>query len=183
MKMLNIKKQELRAHLLEKRNQLTSEYRISADHKIFQNLISLPAYHNASVIFCFVSTKNEINTLPIIEHALRTGKSVAIPKCQKKGIMDAVQILSFDDLENGKYGILEPKSFCPIVAPEEIDFAIVPCLSCNLEGYRIGYGGGYYDRYLANLSCKTAVVCYREMVREEIPMEAFDVKIDIVITD
>ena len=178
-----ITKKELRQELIEQRKNLPSEYRISADQKIFQNLISLPAYQTASMIFCFVSTKNEINTLPIIEHAFHTGKSVAVPKCQKKGIMDAVQIHSFDDLENGKYGILEPKDSCHIVAREEIDFAIVPCLSCNSEGYRIGYGGGYYDRYLANLSCETAVVCYQEMMCDEIPVEPFDVKMDVVVTD
>lgn len=178
-----ITKKELRKELIEQRKNLSSDYRHTADNIIIHKIIESKAYQEAHIIFCFVSMEDEINTKPIIEHALSTGKCVAVPKCIEKGIMHAYQITSFDDLGNGKYGILEPKKHCQLIKASDIDFAIVPCLSCNSEGYRIGYGGGYYDRYLSNLSCETAVVCYCEMMRENIPVEAFDVKIDILITD
>ena len=90
-------------------------------------------------------------------------------------------IHSFEDLESGKYGILEPKQYCKLVYPEEIDVAIIPCLSCNAEGYRIGYGGGFYDRYLRNQQFLKIAICYEELILDEIPTDSYDEKVDIII--
>ncbi len=173
----------LRKELIIQRKHLDKDYRLKADQKIFENLVELDAYRLAETIFCFVSTEDEVNTFPIIEHALNSGKQVAVPKCMEKGIMQAYLIRSFKDLESGKYGILEPASTCPLIEPENIDFSVVPCLSCNSDGYRIGYGGGFYDRYLTKVSGTSAAICYKKMMMEEIPVEKYDVKADMVISD
>lgn len=176
-----ITKTELRKKLIEKRKNLSAGYRQSADYKIFQSIIDFEAYQKANTIFCFVSTEDEVNTHLIIKHALNCGKSVVVPKCISKGIMNAYQIHSFEDLESGKYGILEPKPYCKLVYPEEIDVAIIPCLSCNAEGYRIGYGGGFYDRYLRNQQFLKIAICYEELILDEIPTDSYDEKVDIII--
>lgn len=180
---LMITKKELRKVLIEKRKHLSSEYRQQADALIFQNVIKSEAYQNSQTIFCFVSTTDEVNTYPILNHALNQRKCVVVPKCLEKGIMQAYQILSFDDLESGKYGIQEPKEHCKSIPPSDIDLAIIPCLSCNSEGYRIGYGGGFYDRYLQNQTFAKISICYRELLCENIPIESFDEKTDIIISD
>lgn len=176
-------KKTLRKQLLQTRNELNQTYRQMADEQIYRNIISCKNYQNATTVFCFVSTKDEINTHPVLEHAFHSGKRVVVPKCIGKGIMHAFEIHTFEDLECGKFGILEPCSYCHLVSPEEIDFAILPCLSCNWEGYRLGYGGGYYDRYLVNAPFKSAVICYKELICETIPIEKYDLKADMVISD
>jgi len=178
-----ITKKELRKILIEKRKNLPLEYRHNADYQIFRNIITSDAYQTSNTIFCFVSTEDEVNTYPIIEHALNTGKCVVVPKCIAKGSMHAYQIKSFNDLESGKYGIQEPKEYCKLIQPSDIDLAVVPCLSCNSEGYRIGYGGGFYDRYLHGENFIKIAICYKELLLEEIPTDSFDEKIDIIISE
>lgn len=177
-----ITKKELRKELIEKRKNLSLNYRHKADLKIFEQIIDTDAYQNAQTIFCFVSTKDEINTHPILKHALTNGKCVTVPKCIGNGTMHAYQIQSFSDLESGKYGILEPKKYCSKIEPNNIDLAIIPCLSCNSKGYRIGYGGGFYDRYIHNETFIKLTICYEQLMREDIPFEDFDEKVDMIIS-
>lgn len=176
-------KKDLRKELITKRKNLDSDYRRNADRLIFEKIIALDAYQKAQTIFCFVSTPDEINTFPLLEHAFSSKKRVTVPKCIEKGVMQAYHIQSFQDLKTGKYSLSEPMSHCPVVAPEELDLIIVPCLSCNPDGYRIGYGGGFYDRYLASTAAASVVICYQQMMLDEIPLEPFDQKADCVITD
>lgn len=176
-------KKELRKKVMQRIWKLTEEYKIEADKKIYENIINLKEYKEANTIFCFVNTEDEINTRVIIENALESGKRVGVPKCIGKGIMEAYEIKGYSSLKNGKYGILEPKVGCLLVKPEEIDFAIIPCVSCNREGYRLGYGGGFYDRYLANTKFPTAVICREKILCDYIPHNETDIKIDKVITD
>lgn len=176
-------KKELRNLLIDKRKNLPVDYRHKADQQIFQKIINSDTYQKSDTIFCFVSTEEEINTHPIIEHAINTGKCVVVPKCIAKGIMHACQIQCFDDLKPGRYGIMEPKEHCKCVQPADIDLAIIPCLSCNSKGYRIGYGGGFYDRYIHNETFIKLAICYEQLICEDIPTEPFDEKVDIIITN
>lgn len=179
---LMVTKKELRKILIAKRKHLSSEYRREADLKIFEQITDSTVYQNAKTVFCFVSTEDETNTHPILKHALNIGKCVVVPKCIEKGIMHAYQIQSFDDLKHGKYGILEPNEYCPKVPPKDIDLAIIPCLSCNSKGYRLGYGGGFYDRYLQGQNFTKLALCYSCLIYEDIPVDSFDEKIDILIS-
>ncbi|WP_419574139.1 5-formyltetrahydrofolate cyclo-ligase, partial [Ruminococcus sp.] len=122
---------------------------------------SLAEYKNADTIFCYVSTEKEINTIPLLQEILDSGKRLGVPKCTGKGIMDAYEIQNLEQLKIGSYGILEPGEECDIILdPTEIQFAIIPCISCNRKGERLGHGGGYYDRYLEKMpeDCEKAIL-------------------------
>ena len=93
---------------------------------------------------------------------------MGVPKCISKGIMEVYKIRSFDDLEPGKYGILEPKEGCEKISPKAIHLALIPCLSCSMKGERLGYGGGYYDRYLQQITGTQAVLCRTALMCDEL---------------
>ena len=135
-------------------------------------------------MFCFVGTEDEINTRPVLEDLLKRGKQVGVPKCISKGIMEVYKIRSFDDLEPGKYGILEPKEGCEKISPKAIHLALIPCLSCSMKGERLGYGGGYYDRYLeTHPGHKTIALAYEFQILHELPAEPYDKSVDMIVTE
>lgn len=178
-----IEKKQLRKALKEKRNTLAPGICASSDTAIFRNICSWDIYQKANVIFCFVGTEDEINTKPILEDILKRGKRAGVPKCISKGIMEVYEIHSFNDLAPGKYGILEPVDTCKKIPPEEIDLALIPCLSCSRTGRRLGYGGGYYDRYLNHVAGTQAALCRTALMCDEIPMEEHDRTMDFVICE
>jgi 5-formyltetrahydrofolate cyclo-ligase len=99
------------------------------------------------------------------------------------GVMQAREITGPDDLLAGKYGIPEPKAHCPVVAPEDIDLNLVLCVCCDGDGYRLGYGGGFYDRWIAKRGAPAAVICFENMIVPAVPREQHDQRADILITD
>lgn len=153
-----------------------------SDAKILHQVLGHPLFQEAKVLFCFVSTEREINTHPIIQEALAQKKIVCVPKCFAYGVMKAYAIQSMDDLEPGKYGILEPKMETEIT-PEKIDLAIIPCCAATTDGKRLGYGGGFYDRYLANTSFKKMVLCRQICMKADLPTEATDIKMDLLVQE
>lgn len=151
---------------------------------IMGRLLALSEYERAKTLFVFVSTPNEIDTIPVIKKALERGKRVGAPRCMSKGVMDVFEIKSLDDLEpGGQLGIREPGIHCPPILKSEIDFAVIPCICCDRRGYRIGYGGGYYDRYLADRYFPAAALCRNVVLRRELPIEPWDIPADIVLTE
>lgn len=177
------RKQELRKLMRLQVSGLSQEYCIQADRVICQTVTGLDEYHEARTVFIFVGTKEEINTRPIITDALKQGKRVAVPKCISKGVMEACLIDSLDNLEAGSYGIQEPGNDAVRVQPEEIDLAVIPCCTCSHTGKRLGYGGGYYDRYLGRVAGMKAVICRERIMRDDIPVEEHDQAVDMVISE
>lgn len=177
------RKQELRKLIRLQVSGLSQEYCIQADRVICQTVTGLDEYHEARTVFIFVGTKEEINTRPIITDALKQGKRVAVPKCISKGVMEACLIDSLDNLEAGSYGIQEPGNDAVRVQPEEIDLAVIPCCTCSHTGKRLGYGGGYYDRYLGRVAGMKAVICRERIMRDDIPVEEHDQAVDMVISE
>ncbi len=177
------RKQELRKLMQLQVSGLSQEYCIQADRAICQTVTGLDEYHEARTVFIFVGTKEEINTRPIITDALKQGKRVAVPKCISKGVMEACLIDSLDNLEAGSYGIQEPGNDAVRVQPEEIDLAVIPCCTCSHTGKRLGYGGGYYDRYLGRVEGMKAVICRERIMRDDIPVEEHDQAVDMVISE
>jgi len=181
----NIKevKRTMRKEIIFKRRQLTASYVGEADLIIANHTMALPEFKSAETIFCFVSMKEEIDTFPILNRILEDGKNLVVPRCISPGIMSAFHIEGLHQLSVSGYGILEPDKSLRIADPKEIDFAIIPCLSCDINGRRLGHGGGYYDRYLSNADFRTAVICREKLMSKEIPLEAWDQTMDIVITE
>ena len=140
-------------------------------------------YEKAKTVFLFVGTEREVDTLPILDHAWRSGKTVCVPRCMEGNRMALCRITSLDDLQIGSYGILEPKEACPTLPHGEIDFALIPCLACTRTGDRLGKGGGYYDRFFELYDGPAAVVCPEMLILDHIPLEPFDKRISYVITE
>lgn len=178
-----MEKKQCRKKVREKMAALSKEYNEGVSKKIFEFLSKTEIFHEAETIFCFVSTPEEIDTRPIIEYAWDCGKRVAVPRCLEKGNMEVCIISEEADLETGKFGILEPKKGCQVLEPKEIDLIILPCLSCDRNGNRLGYGGGYYDRYLTRCDAVSVVICREELMLDEIPAEPFDQRPHFLITE
>ena len=162
---------------------LSLREKAESDRAIVQRLLALDEYQNASSVFCFVGTPAEINTLPVIMDALQQGKTVAVPLCLAPGVMEARVLSAPEELVTGAFGIPEPRANAPLLPKESIGFAVVPCLTCDRQGGRLGKGGGYYDRYLAGRGFAAAALCREALLCEEAPMEPQDVPVDLVVTD
>ncbi|MBQ8764550.1 MAG: 5-formyltetrahydrofolate cyclo-ligase [Clostridia bacterium] len=139
-----------------------------------------PEFVTAKTVFCYVSAHGEVDTYGLIQELLKD-KKVLAPYCiNEDGDMIACPINSLEDLKEGKFKIPEPKS--PEEFPKEkIDFVIVPGVAFDKNGYRLGYGKGYYDRFLEGITPFKLGVCQREFFLEELPHGKFDVKMDDVL--
>ena len=145
------------------------------------SLYALPEWQAAQSVFIYVSVYPEPDTRQIIADALALGKRVAVPKVLGRGEMLALEIESLSGLTAGALGIPEPPlSFKTMDAP---DLAVIPCLACDREGYRIGHGGGYYDRYLARHDCFSVCLCPLAQIYDRVPTDCSDVKPDVILTE
>ena len=160
------------------------------DAKIVSNLYSLRCFMEASIILTYVSFSSEVKTIDFIKEQAKH-KKIAVPFCNKKtNEIEVTLIDSFSDLEVGVFQILEPKNKlrsepCRKIELKEIDLVLVPGLAFSSFGARLGYGRGYYDRFLPKLrdGCKIVGLAYQEQILKEVPTEAHDVDMDVVITD
>lgn len=147
-------------------------------------ILELPEYKEAKTVFCFVGAGAEFDTTAILEDALAGGKTLAVPLCVGRSLMEARQIKSLKELvREGSFGIREPIGTTPPVDPAQIDFAVIPCLACDRRGFRLGHGGGYYDRYLEKTTFKTALLCRADRVVDRLPAEAWDMPVPIIVTE
>ncbi|MDD3428638.1 MAG: 5-formyltetrahydrofolate cyclo-ligase [Oscillospiraceae bacterium] len=172
-----------RQRLKQQRALLTLPYRQIADSAVCANALSFCRVNKFTSIFCFVGTAQEIQTLPFIKQLLQAGMRVCVPRCIEKGVMQPVWITDTAQLKKGAYGILEPDFFCEPAQTDEIDVCMVPCLATSFTGTRLGYGGGYYDRFLAAAQMPKAALCYSVFIKETLPAQEWDVKMDYIISE
>ena len=176
-------KQRLRRTMRALERQLSDKYKAASSRSISAHLLAMPEYQAASAVFCFVGTDHEIDTRPILAHALAAGKRLSVPRCTGPGIMELRQLRSLEELSPGAYGIPEPTESAPVMNPDDVDLAILPCLTCSHLGQWLGQGGGYYDRFLSNYRGGTVLLCREKLIREEIPLEPHDYPIPWVLTE
>lgn len=179
-------KKDLRKIILNKRNSIDNNTKEEMDRELFNKLINLDLYKEAKNIFIYLSFGSEIDTKPIIDRALEEGKEVYIPKVYKiNKEMKAIRLNTFEDLEKNSMGILEPKDDFNFIDKEKIDLIIVPGAVFDFKGNRIGYGGGYYDRFLSNIKDKRnkIVLAYNLQIVDNIEAEEHDIKVDYIITN
>lgn len=180
----NMSKPQLRARFAEMRKGLSKEYRQKMDCEIESRLLCSEEYAEADMILTYVSAEPEPDTLGIIHAAFANGKKVAVPKCVQGNNMDFYFIKSIDDLVKGKYGLSEPDAAkCKKAEPTEKSLCIVPALSFDAKGFRLGRGGGYYDRFLKGFKGKSAGLCYNSFLRLSLPTDTFDIPVDIIVTE
>lgn len=180
---LEQQKKEMRRYVKDNVQKLEELYCKQADQHIFEYVTGLLEYNKAETIFCYVGTSAEIDTIPILKDALKKGKRVGVPRCVAKGVMQVYQIECLDDLKEGRYGILEPYREAVPISPEEIQIGIIPCVTCTRDGKRLGYGGGYYDRYLEHTKFLRVILCREKIMEEWIPTGVFDQRMDVVISE
>ena len=161
---------------------LPEEYLEESNAGIRAVFLNMPEYQQAKTIFAYISEKREPDTVGIIEQALADGKTVALPISLAGGIMEPRAIKSLDELVIGRYNIPAPTEDAPLVADEDIDLIIVPAVTFNDKGYRLGRGGGYYDRFLSK-SGAVSVGLGRDRLIQEVPLEAHDQCVTCLVTE
>ena len=174
-------KSELRKQVLQEMKALSQEQKQAIDQALNERLLQHPFYQEAKVIATYLSFPHEFQTQELIEQALRDGKKVLIPKTYPKGRMDFV-VYDPQQLVKTSFGLLEPQGDLEVVDVSQIDLIHVPGLAFTTEGYRIGYGGGYYDRYLKHFSGNTLSTVYPCQIRDFIP-EDHDIPVQEVLVD
>ncbi|HHU05705.1 MAG TPA: 5-formyltetrahydrofolate cyclo-ligase [Clostridiales bacterium] len=176
-------KRRLRKEYRAAHAELNPEYIAESDRGIFENLSKLPEFKSARAIFTYYSIQNEPDTHRIIELALQMGKIVTLPLIRGNGIMDAAIIRSFEDIGAGAFEIPAPAVDAELLSPEKIDFAIIPALSFDREGFRVGQGGGYYDRFLKDARYFAVGITRAKFFVERLPREDHDVPVRCVVTE
>lgn len=151
---------------------------------ISELIVRTDEWKTAETVFVFVSLPDEIDTRPLLESALKS-KRLCVPKITGDGTMEAVEIKDSDDLETGRFGIPEPKDYCPTVSKKDIDLIIMPCFAADEKGHRLGKGGGFYDRFCGDSDCPKIIACPEMLLLENgiIPTEKWDVGADYVATE
>ena len=169
----------LRKTYLKVRTDINKENRQRKDCKIFEEIINLPEYIKCKLLLIYVSTDGEVDTLKLIEHSIKEGKEVAVPKCEGD-IINFYYIKSLQELEKGYFGILEPVNK-NIVTNFENSICIVPGICFDKKRNRIGYGKGYYDRFLSNYYGLKIGLTYKECICDKIDIDKYDIELDNVI--
>lgn len=179
-------KNRLRKKYRAIRKNLSPEQKQLLDGRILRRIVSLYQYRDAKTILTYVSKDEETDTLMLIKTALDDGKKVAVPKCvDGTRLMDFYYISDMEQLEKSSFGVLEPKTgLCEKMTDGfEESICIVPGMAFDSSGFRLGYGKGYYDRFLSGYSGVTIGICYSDCVLWRLPKGKFDRPVQLLITD
>ena len=172
-------KKTLRKETIAAMKRLPESVKTQADEQLTQRLLELPAFQEAQTLATYLSMGHEFSTASLIQDALQSGKRVCVPRTYPQGRMEFVEY-DPDILEKTRFGLLEPNETGKVVDQSEIDLIHVPGVVFQSKGYRIGYGGGYYDRYLADFTGKTVSTIY-SIQQGEFQPSAFDVAVQEVL--
>ncbi len=179
-----ISKQTLREQLKLQRQQLSKNDVRERSKMILENLLSFPDFFRADVVHTYISSKNnEADTHELIRVLLKQKKRVVVPIADKATKqMKHSELFSLSELVGGAYGILEPKMYRP-VAVADIQVVVVPALAIDSNGNRLGFGAGFYDRFLHDVQLPTIALAYDFQVVKEVPQESTDVPVSFVVTE
>ena len=172
-------KKDLREKYLKIRKKITQESKQKYDNQIFEKIINLEEYKKSKLVLSYVSLKDEVDTLRLIQYSLKNGKRVAVPKCEKEEI-NFYYIETIHELKKGKFKLLEPENKS-IVTNFESSICIIPGICFDKYNNRIGHGKGYYDRFLANYKGTKIGITYKECICDKIDTDQFDIKLDKIL--
>lgn len=187
--MLRDEKNALRQQYKQMRRELSPQQKEEMDQKIERRICNLISFRYAKTVLLYYPKPTEIDTLLIMDEALRQGKQVGFPVTGPGGQMVFRLV---DDpvsrMAQGPFGVPEPKEGCPLFDKEaagavEDTLVLVPGLSFDKEGYRLGYGNGYYDRYLENFNATTIGLVYQDFLAERLPRGRYDRWVDLLVTE
>ena len=173
-------KKELRRQIRELKRAMTSEQIDAASARLGELFLNCPQYKEAKTIYGYLPYNQEVRTIPMLEQAMREGKRVAVPKCYG----DEMRFIYMDDLskvEKGYANIPEPIADDP-VADDKTALVLMPGMAFTKDGKRMGYGGGFYDKFLAaEPDHPTVALCYDFQMVEDLPTEDYDIPVDCVL--
>lgn len=173
-------KKALRARVRDRAAEIPEPLRKAQDKALFKAFLGLEAVKAAGTVLVFWGVGTEPETAELIGALLASGKRVALPRCLPGGGMEA-RLYRGGRLVRGPHGIPEPGEDCPPAEREEVDVVLVPALCYDRRGFRLGHGGGYYDRWLSGYGGTTVGMCYKELLREELPRQAHDLPVKILL--
>ena len=178
-------KSALRKKVRNIRESMPQDEKKLLDGRILKNIMKLRQYKNNDTILTYVSTKIEVDTFALIHQAIKDGKRVAVPRCiDNSREMDFYYITSTEQLEPRTFGVLEPiKEECELLTDYSNGLCIIPGLMFDFEGYRLGYGKGYYDRFLSRFHGDTAGICYSSCVQWKLVHGFYDRRADLLVTE
>lgn len=161
---------------------MSESARLAQDEKLFVAFLSLSQVQQARTLFLFYGVGTEPHTAPLIEQLCSLGKTVALPRMLPGHRMDVLVYNPARPLVQNKFGLWEPDEACPALTPEQIDLVLVPALCYDRQNYRLGMGGGYYDRWLEHYHGTTVGLCRAELLADRLPAESHDRPVDLVLT-
>lgn len=181
---IRVVKQNLRKKYRDIRRNMTIHQKQNYDNLIYEKMINFYRYQKAEVLLCFVSTDIEVDTIKLINHAFENGKRVAVPKClDKNGNMEFFLINSLDELQEDSFGLLEPNEETSVMLENyKNSICILPGFAFDSSGFRIGFGKGFYDRFLQRYTGIKVGVCYNNCLSNTLPRGRFDVPADYLVT-
>ncbi len=181
---LNAQKQAARRAARQQLAQISPQEFSAIGAAMWQTLQAQPAWQSAESVFCFVGALHEPDTMPILQGALSAGKQLLVPRIAGPGQMHLVPLQSLERLQPGAFGILEPGQALPAVpAGSGVQLAVLPCLAATRSGARLGHGGGYYDRFLANYSGQRLILCPEALLAQSLPTGPLDEPAQAVLTE
>lgn len=176
----NPEKESLRKILLEKRDNTSEDFMQIASGKIQKRLKKIEQFRNAQKIGVYYPIGSEIPTQDIIQELLSNGKEVFLPKVIEKK-MEFRKIVDFSSLEKGNFDIMEPKDGCKV--DNNLDVILVPTVGISHSGVRLGYGHGFYDKFLVENKSSTISLTLEKQIVKNIPKSEHDVLIDWIVTE
>lgn len=180
---MNEDKKNARKIAAERIREAGEEYLRVCGAELTRLFLELPEYRAAKTVMCYCGAFPEPDTSEIMRGVLCDGKILALPLVTGKGIMEARRVKTLDDLRPGAYGINEPPAYAERIAPENIDVILVPALAFDKNGFRLGHGGGYYDRYLAETNAFTVGILCEKLLWEKVPTDEHDIAVKYLITE
>lgn len=181
---LQEEKAALRKEIRARERALDPAYRAESSAGICTLLSELPEYRAAETVLAYYGLEREVDTRPFLSRTLGEGKRLCLPRCMPERRLDLCLVRDLAaDLTPGPYGIWEPKADCPVLPPEDMDFALIPCTTFDRRGNRLGQGGGYYDRLLPRLRCPTVCACREALLAGRVPVDGLDMRCKVYLTE
>ncbi|MBS7526987.1 5-formyltetrahydrofolate cyclo-ligase [Fusibacter paucivorans] len=180
-------KKQLRQQVITARNSLDVERRLALSKQIQQKVLSLPAFKFARAAAGFVDFRNEVYMRPILESILQANMPLMLPRISDDGKqMIFYQVNTLEHLKTSRLGIKEPDpSRCELGDPQQLSIVLTPGVAFTQDGYRLGYGGGYYDRFFQTISedVQRVGLAFELQMLPEIPHESHDIRVHCVVTE
>lgn len=177
-------KKALRAQLQKEMAALAPQELAESDHALFERFLTLPQVKAAGTLFLFWGIPGrEPETEFLVRELVRQGKRVGLPRMLPGHQMEVRQFEPRIPMKQAAFGIWEPSEEAVLLSKQAIDLALIPAVCYDRRGYRLGFGGGYYDRWLEHFAGRTVGLCREKLLQERVPVEPHDARVEVVLTE